>query len=101
MMIAYRPLGMGLLMGPMMLWMIHGQLTGTTQSGWATAAFVGAHLLIIAALITGAVFAARLSPWMHSVLDRLHRPSLSHVTAMLVGLVVSVLVVHFWQHGVV
>ena len=101
MMIAYKPLGMGLLMGPMMLWMIHGQMTGTAQSGWAIAAFVGAHLLIIAVLVTGAVFAARLSPRMHAVLDRLHRPSLAHLAGMLMGLAISGLVVHFWLHGVI
>lgn len=101
MMISYRPLAMGLLMGPMMLWMIHGQMTGSAQSGWAAAAFVGAHLLILAAIVAGAVFAARLSPRMHAVSARLHRPSLAHLGAMLSGFAISGLVVHFLLHGIV
>jgi hypothetical protein len=99
MMFAYKPLAMGLLMGPMMLWMIHGQLTGSAQSSWAVAAFVGAHLLILAVIVAGAVFAARLSPRTHAFLANLHRPSLAHVGAMLMGLAVSALILHFWLHG--
>ena len=99
-MIAYRPLAMGLLMGPMMLWMIHGQMTGTAQSGWAAAAFIGAHLVIFAVIVSGAVFAARLSPRLQTILARLHRPSLKHFGAMLLGAVTSALAVHLWLHGI-
>lgn len=97
---AYRPLAMGLLMGPMMLWMIHGQMTGTAPSGWAAAAFIGAHLVILAAVVSGAVFAARMSPRLQTFAARLHRPSLKHFGAMLSGAAMSALAVHFWLHGI-
>jgi hypothetical protein len=32
-------------------------------------------------------------------LANLHRPSLAHVGAMLMGLAVSALILHFWLHG--
>lgn len=96
-----KPFSMGLLMGAMMLWMIHGQMTGqSTLSGWALVLFIAVHLVLIAALIVAAFFAARLSPKMRGLLARLHRPSLLHVAVMLCGAATLALAAHLIIHGV-
>ena len=102
MMTATKPLAMGALMGLMMLWMLHGQLTGDSSlSGTALAAFVGVHAALAAALIAGALFATRLSPRAQTWLDRLHRPSLRHLRLMLMGATLSAGAVHIWIHGLI
>ncbi|MDB4213852.1 hypothetical protein N9741_03170 [Octadecabacter sp.] len=78
-----KPAIIGAVMGPMMMWMLHGAMTGNGVTGWALAAFLGAHVALIAVVISGAVFAARLSPRAKAFIDRLHHPSLHHVAVML------------------
>jgi hypothetical protein len=99
--LARKPLLMGVLMGPMMLWMLHGQLTQNTVSIWAGVVFIAAHVLILLVLGAGAIFAARLSPRLRGWLARLHRPSVSHFSAMLLGMLASGAVVHLSLHGIV
>jgi uncharacterized membrane protein len=84
----------------MMVWMLHGQLTGTTQSAWAVLVFLGIHAVIISIALVGATFAARLSPRLNSLISRLHRPSFTHVGAMAAGLVASALIIHLSLHGI-
>lgn len=92
-------LTMGALMGLMMLWMLHGAVTGETQRSLAGAAvFVGAHVLVLAVLLALPAFAARRAPWLHARLSRLHRPSLRHVSLMLGAAGTSALIVHL-IHG--
>ena len=99
--IAYRPLAMGALMGAMMLWMLHGVLTGeSTLSGPALAIFVGMHLALAVVLIGAALFAARLSPQLRALLARLHRPSLHHLLWMLAGATGAMTLTHFTLHGI-
>lgn len=100
-MVPAKPLVMGALMGPAMLWMLHGQLSqGTAVSAWAGIAFVGAHIAVIAILGLGAVFAARLSPRMRRWLAAVHRPSLGHIGAMLAGMIGSGGLIHLSLHGI-
>ena len=93
------PFFMGAAMGLMMLWMLHGQLTGdSAQSGVALTVFVGAHVLAAGAVIAGGVYAARLSPALRRRLARLHRPSWRHLLLMLAGAAMSAGAAHIWIH---
>lgn len=95
-----KPFAMGLAMGAMMLWMVHGQMVSQSQlSKWTIVLFVGAHLVVIAIAAVLAIFAARLSPRTASILNRLHRPSLAHVTWMIAGAAVTVALAHLVIHG--
>lgn len=95
----HTPLVMGLLMGPMLVWMLHGQLTNDTSSGAALVLFVGVHLLLLAVVTALALFATRLSPRLQSLSSRLHRPSLAHLSMMLTGVLLSASALHFAIHG--
>ncbi|MEN8841140.1 MAG: hypothetical protein ABF254_05320 [Octadecabacter sp.] len=91
---------MGGLMGLMMMWMLHGALTGEGAIGaGALITFVAAHFVLAAVVLGGALFAARLSPRARVVLERLHRPSLPHVAAMLGSAVLVAVALHFGIHG--
>ncbi|MEL6958904.1 MAG: hypothetical protein AAGL89_08150 [Pseudomonadota bacterium] len=94
------PLLMGSVMGLMMLWMLHGVLTGQSEvSGPAALVFIGAHVVAVAVLILGGVFATRLSPGLQARLKRMHRPSLRHVSVMLASAAVSAALAHLVIHG--
>ncbi|MCF2869659.1 hypothetical protein L0664_01150 [Octadecabacter sp. G9-8] len=94
-----KPVIMGGLMGLMMMWMLHGAVTGDGMAAGALIAFVGAHLALV--VIAGAVIWAgtRFSPRVVRVLSRLHRPSRSHVMVMLASAIVVAGVVHLSAHG--
>ena len=95
-----KPMMMGGAMGAMMLWMLHQGLTDPAGLGWvAIAGFVAIHVILAAAVVTGIVFAARLSPTWRARLKRLHRPSMSHLAAMLLGMATVGLTVHIAVHG--
>ncbi len=94
------PIGMGIIMGLMMLWMLHGQLTGQDVSLVALTAFVAAHGVILLIIIGAGVFAARLSPGIRQKLDRLHRPSSRHMGKMLGSATTTALTIHLILHGV-
>ena len=95
-----KPIVMGGLMGIMMLWMLHGQMTSTSAlAGWALVAFIGVHVALIAAAIGAGLFAARLSPKMRAMLARMHRPSFHHIALMLIGMIASAGLVHLYMHG--
>ncbi|MBU2991851.1 hypothetical protein Q4555_14195 [Octadecabacter sp. 1_MG-2023] len=94
------PAVMGGLMGLMMMWMLHGALTGEGTVGrGALIAFVAAHIILVAAIVSAAVFAARLSPRAHAWIERLHRPSLRHIGMMLAGAIAVAGSVHLIAHG--
>lgn len=94
------PILMGSAMGLMMMWMLHGALTGEgTVGGGALIAFVGVHVLLAAVIIGGALFAARRSPRARVWINRLHRPSLRHMGLMLASAVVVASSVHLVAHG--
>ncbi|MEJ6640689.1 MAG: hypothetical protein QNL58_10210 [Octadecabacter sp.] len=94
-----KPVIMGSVMGPMMMWMLHGAMTGNGVTGWALVAFLGAHVALIAVVMSGVVFAARLSPRAKTFIDRLHRPSLHHVAIMSVSALAISGAVHLVAHG--
>ena len=72
------PIIMGALMGLMMMWMLHGAMTGDAGiTGWALIAFLGAHLAIALIIAVAVVFAARFSPRSHAWINRLHRPPIA------------------------
>ena len=94
------PYAMGALMGAMMLWVVHGLLTGQSAlAGPALLVFVLAHVAVAATLLTGTLFLARLSPRARGWLSRLHRPSGAHVLAMLAGMIGSSVAIHLSIHG--
>jgi len=95
-----KPMIMGAVMAPMMLLMLHGQLTAeTSATTWAAILFIGAHVALALAALALALFAARLSPALRQQLLRLHRPSLGHVGQMLAGMVLSAASLHLIIHG--
>lgn len=94
-----KPVIMGSLMGLMMMWMLHGALTGGTMAAGALLAFVAAHVLI-AGVLAGVVWlGVRLSPRMQKFAARLHRPSLHHIGAMFGSAAVVAGAVHLVAHG--
>lgn len=94
------PVVMGGVMGLMMMWMLHGALTGDGVLGdGALALFILAHLAVAGVLIGAGVFAARLSPRMRGWQARLHRPSVRHVAVMLGSAVTTAGIVHLTVHG--
>ena len=89
-----KPLAVGAVMGAMLLWMLHGALMEDGVSAYAVAAFIGAHLIVLAVLVTAGLFAARLSPRTRAMLNRLHRPNLSHIGSMLLGMAAMMGAIH-------
>ncbi|OSQ51493.1 hypothetical protein MGEO_08535 [Marivita geojedonensis] len=86
---------MGLMMGAMMLWMLHGWLIGEGPAN--VVLFVLGHVAVVAAVaLLVALGLHRRFP----VLERLarHRPSFSHVVIMLGSAALFALVVHL-VHG--
>jgi len=95
-----KPIFMGALMGPMMLWMMHGMLSGETNMGFiALVIFVAAHFVVAGIAFGAALFAARLSPRVRAWAARLHRPSLTHVGAMIGSAALAAGIVHLYVHG--
>lgn len=94
------PVAMGGLMGPMLLWMLHGTLTSDGPSGVALAVFVGAHVLIVILLLAATIFAARLSSALRLRMERLHRPSLRHFSTMLASAVVAAGGLYLFVQGI-
>ena len=95
-----KPFILGGLMGLMMIWMVHGQMTGTSAlAGWALVAFIGMHVALAIVVICAGLFAARLSPRARAALARLHHPSLHHIALMVVGMGASAGAVHLFIHG--
>mmetsp|Transcript_18462 Transcript_18462/g.30107 ORF Transcript_18462/g.30107 Transcript_18462/m.30107 type:complete len:99 (+) Transcript_18462:12345-12641(+) len=94
------PLAMGAVMGLMMLWMVHMQITGDgARSRGALLVFVGTHMVLIAALVILPLIASRRLGWVRRVTDRLHRPSLRHIALMLTGAALATAITHVAIHG--
>lgn len=94
-----KPVIMGSAMGAMMMWMLHGMLTGDSFSGWALVVFVAAHVVLAVLVAAGIIFAARLSPRAQRVIAKLHRPSLKHIGTMMLAAGVAGGVIHLVVHG--
>ena len=91
---------MGALMGVMMLWMLHGAISGgNTVGAMALIGFIGAHVALLLIALGAGVFAARMSPRLQGWIDQMHKPSLPHVGAMFGTAVVFIGVVHLAGHG--
>ena len=75
-----RPMGMGIMMGAMALWMLHGYLTGT-GGGLPGVTFVLAHVAGVAIAVIGVGLGLH-RRW--SALARVlsHRPSMRHLGLM-------------------
>ena len=96
-----KPLAMGAIMGLMMLWMVHGALTGGGPVPTAALiGFVAVHLALALLAVGAAIFAARLSPRARAWLARIHRPRPAHLVAMISGLTASAGLVHLAVHGI-
>lgn len=94
---ALKPLSMGAAMGLMMLWMLHMQLIGdSTRSLGALMIFLGAHVAILAVVLTPPFIA---SPRLRRVLERRPRPSLRHFALMLAGGAFAAGLTHFIVHA--
>ena len=93
------PILMGLVMGPVMLWMLHGFLLGDGNSALAAIIFVLAHLGVAAVVFVAAFLAARFAPRLRARLSLLHRPSLRHIGTMLGSAAGAALLIHFVIHG--
>ncbi len=94
------PAVMGAAMGLMMMWMLHGALTGDTSIGaMALVAFIGAHVVLVAVAVAAVWIGARWSPRIQRLTARLHRPSVSHITTMLASAVIVAGLLHLSVHG--
>ena len=98
MILAHKPIAIGLAMGLAMLWMLHGALNGATGSSLAIVAFVLAHVVIALVIGLGAIFATRLSPRLRQTFESLHRPTLAHVFTMLFTASLAAVCLHFLIH---
>ncbi len=95
-----RPMAMGAAMGAMMLWMLHGVLTGTNDlSAKAAIVFVLGHTVALSAIVLLGLWSTRFSAKWQMRLQRLHRPSLRHVGAMVAGALGTAAVIHGVLHS--
>ena len=93
-----KPVILGTLMGLMMMWMLHGVLTGeSTLAGWAMFGFISAHFAIALVVVLLGAKVAKLSPRFRTLLS--HRPSVRHVASMAFGVILSGGLVHLYIHG--
>lgn len=96
----FKPMVMGTLMGLMMLGMVHLMLTGESNlAGAALAMFVGAHVVIVAAVLLLGLVAARLSPGAQRLLARVHKPKPRHAAQMVASAVGVAALIHLIVHG--
>ena len=93
------PLAMGLIMGPMMLAALHGQLENGQAFSLALVGFVAAHVALALVAVLFVAIVARLSPDWRARLAKMHRPSLEHVATMLGSAAIAGLAVHLFNHG--
>lgn len=90
------PIAMGAMMGLMILWMMHGQMTG--QGAPVAWGFVLAHVAVIAVVLGGVAMGLhRRFPRLAGVLR--HRPSGRHVALMLGSAVATAFVIHLLHGG--
>lgn len=99
-MIQPRPVLMGALMAPMMLWMAHAPLmAGTFDIGWAAVGFLLGHVVVFGAVALAGLWLATRAPRVDRWIKRLHRPRLSHAAGMAAGAVLSAGIIHLGLHG--
>lgn len=93
------PIGMGMMMGAMGLWMFHNAQTGDADSSAIGAAvFVLAHVVVVAVALLAAVLVRKgRAPW--AVRFVRHRPSLGHLGVMLGTALLTALVIHLVHGG--
>ncbi|MEM9579792.1 MAG: hypothetical protein AAF891_03830 [Pseudomonadota bacterium] len=94
-----KPLIMGAAMGAMMLWMLHGFLTGDAElSHYGALAFLGAHVAAIGGIALLTVLGAKRNERVAALMGKLHRPTLGHTGAMLISAFSIALLIHL-IHG--
>ncbi|MFL4468660.1 hypothetical protein ACERZ8_01760 [Tateyamaria armeniaca] len=94
------PFVMGAVMGLVMLWMLHMQITGEgDQSIAALVVFAAAHVGALAAILVVPLFAARRLAWVRRLAKHMHRPRLSQAVYMLAGAVFAAAITHVIIHG--
>lgn len=93
------PLGMGVMMGAMGLWMLHQAQTGTSMIGGV--AFVLAHVAVLAAVAIAALLVRRgLGGQTAQTIARVrHRPSVAHLAVMLTTALITALLIHLIHGG--
>lgn len=94
-----KPVLMGVIMGPTMLWMLHSQVTGDGMTSVALFLFLIAHIAVLAVTGIVAFLAARRIAFADRFLSRLHRPHWTHAVQMLASAAVAALAVHLFVHG--
>lgn len=92
---AVMPVAMGAVMGPMMLWMLHGALTGQ-GGGHAAAVFAALHVVALAVLVAVGVVLGRRVPALRRVLA--HHGQ-RHLGLMLGSAAVAAALVHVIHGG--
>lgn len=94
------PVLVGSLMGLMMLRMLHGVMTDSSDlAGPVLWAFLLAHVATFALLGALLIWSARYAPKVRVYLDRMHRPSARHVLLMTTSAVGAAFVAHLFVHG--
>ena len=90
-----RPILAGAAMGAMMVWMMHDQVMSEgISAAAASVAFVAAHVALVGFVALAALFIPKVRSAVRS-----HRPSMGHLGLMLLGLIGSIALIHFSQHG--
>lgn len=90
-----KPFVIGAAMALLMIWMLHDRLmSGQAIFASAALAFLAAHL----AVLLPVVGLAALVPNVRRAVAN-HRPSLSHVGAMMGGMLIAAVAAHFAIHG--
>jgi len=91
---------MGGLMGLMMLRMAHGIMTQESDlAGPMLLVFVLGHFVVIGVVAALLFWSARFAPRLRARLDRLHRPSVRHMSLMAVYAFGAAFVAHLILHG--
>lgn len=91
---------MGALMGLIMLRMAHGIMTQESDlSGLMLLVFVLGHFVVIGVVAGLIIWSARFAPALHTRLKRLHRPSVRHMSQMVVFATGAAFVAHLILHG--
>lgn len=90
-----KPISFGAAMAAMMLWMLHGAIiAGTANLSWGAIVFSLAHVALVGALLILALSI----PCLGRVF-RHHRPGVTHVFGMVLGMVLSAGAIHLAIHG--
>lgn len=95
------PTLMGAAMGAMMLFMLHGVLTGNTElSGLGLAVFIAAHGVVVLGVMGLGLLSVSRFPRLKIWLSRVHRPNLRHVCTMFASAAATAGIIHLIHGGI-